>query len=137
MRYLIASSSRQRTLATISGSKLVQQPLRLVLTILFSSAFAATILSVTYDITVKDSDDPYITTAEIALDGFAEAGIPGSFVVDYLPFLKYIPSWMPGAGFKRKAAHWARANEEMCEKPFLHVKDQLVSWTIPNIPYQS
>jgi len=115
----------------------VQQPLRLVLTILRSSAFAATILSVTYDITVKDSDDPYITTAEIALDGFSEAGIPGSFVVDYLPFLKYIPSWMPGAGFKRKAAHWARANEEMCEKPFLHVKDQLVSWTIPNIPYQS
>ena len=117
----------------------MQQPLRLVLIILLSSAFAATILSVTYDITVEDSDDPYITTAEIALDGFAEAGIPGSFVVDYLPFLKYIPSWMPGAGFKRKAAHWARANEEMCEKPFLHVKDQLVSWTIPNIhiPYQS
>jgi len=36
---------------------------------------------------------------------------------------------MPGAGFKRKAEYWAKANEDMCEKPFLQVKDQLVSWS--------
>ena len=85
------------------------------------------IMSVAYGITIKNSDDPYISTAEIALNGFAEAGIPGSFLVDYLPFLKHIASWMPGAGFKRKAAYWAKLNEDMLEKPFLYVKDQLVS----------
>jgi len=98
-----------------------------VFTILFSSAFAAMILSLAYGITIKDSDDPYISTAEISLNGFAEAGIPGSFLVDYLPFLKHIPNWMPGASFKRQAAYWAKANEDLREKPFLHVKDQLVS----------
>ena len=85
------------------------------------------IMNVAYGISIKNSDDPYISTAEIAVNGFAEAGIPGSFLVDYLPFLKYIPSWMPGAGFKRKATYWARVNEDMLEKPFLYVKDQLVS----------
>jgi len=84
------------------------------------------ILSVAYGIPIKESDDPYITIAEIALNGFAEAGIPGTFLVDYLPFLKYVPSWMPGASFKRKAAYWAKVSEDMREKPFLHVKDQLV-----------
>jgi len=95
--------------------------------LLLSSAFAATILSATYDITVNDSDDAYISTAETALNGLAEAGVPGSFLVDLLPLLKYVPSWVPGAGFKKKAACWRRANEEMCEKPFSYVKDQLVS----------
>jgi len=32
------------------------------------------ILNVAYRITIKESDDPYISTAEIALNGFAEAG---------------------------------------------------------------
>jgi len=86
------------------------------------------ILSVAYGIPIKESDDPYITIAEIALNGFAEAGIPGTFLVDYLPFLKYVPSWMPGASFKGQAAYWAKVTEDMREKPFLHVKDQLVSW---------
>jgi len=102
--------------------------LQLVLTALLSSAFAATILSVAYGITIKDSDDPYISIAETALNGFAIAGTPGAFLVDYLPLLKHVPSWVPGAGFKRKAVYWARVNEDLRNKPFLHVKDQLVRW---------
>ena len=86
------------------------------------------ILNVAYGITIKDSDDPHISTAEIALNGLADAGIPGTYWVDYLHFLKHIPSWIPGASFKRKAAYWEMVNKDMIEKPFLHVKDQLVSW---------
>jgi len=92
------------------------------------------ILSTAYGIAVKESDDPYVSTAEIALNGLAEAGIPGRFWVDFFPLLKHVPSWMPGAGFKRKAAYWAKINEEMCEKPYLYVKDQLVSWTTIEFP---
>jgi len=46
------------------------------------------ILSITYGVTIEDSDDPYILAAEIALNGLGEAGIPGTFLVGYLPFLK-------------------------------------------------
>jgi len=79
---------------------------------------------------VEESEDPFISTAEISLSGFAEAGIPGRFWVDYLPILKHVPSWVPGAGFQKKAEYWRRITGEMRERPFQYVKDQLVSLAI-------
>ena len=90
------------------------------------STFAASIMKIAYGIDVKDSDDPYISIAEEALNGIVEAAVPGAFLVDLLPILKYVPSWFPGAGFQKKAAHWKELQELMREKPFHHVKDQLV-----------
>ncbi|KAF9466030.1 cytochrome P450 [Collybia nuda] len=87
--------------------------------------FAAMIMDICYGIKVSETNDPYISIAEEALDGITQAGIPGQFLVDLLPILKYVPSWMPGAGFKRKAAYWKQINIEMAEKPFQHVKENL------------
>ncbi|KAF8192945.1 cytochrome P450 [Pholiota molesta] len=61
----------------------------------FCTIFDTTIMNVAYGIKVKDADDPYILNAEEALHGLAEAGIPGTFLVDFLPFLKYVPNWFP------------------------------------------
>ena len=83
-------------------------------------------MKIGYGIAVQDSDDPYITIAEEALGGIAEAGIPGSFLVDLFPILKYVPSWFPGAGFQKKAAYWKKVINTMAEKPFRHVQEQLV-----------
>ena len=55
-------------------------------------------MSVSYGLTVLESNDPYITLAEEALQGVAEAGIPGTFLVDLLPVLKYVPSWFQAEG---------------------------------------
>ena len=85
------------------------------------------IMSVAYGISVKESNDPYILNVEEALKGIAEAGIPGAFLVDFIPILKYVPDWFPGAGFKRKAAHWRRVNAEVAEKPFQFVTEQVVT----------
>ena len=93
---------------------------------LTSSTFAATIMKIGYGIAVQESDGPYISIAEEALNGAAQAGIPGAFWVDFLPFLKHVPSWFPGAGFQKKAAHWREVINKMAEKPFLHVQEQLV-----------
>lgn len=95
-------------------------------------------MRVAYGIKISDMDDPYITTAEEAMDGLAQAGIPGKYLVDFIPILKYVPSWMPGADFKRKAAHWARVNTVMADRPFDHVKETLVSsalldWSRPRV----
>ena len=87
--------------------------------------FAATIMKIGYGISVQDSNDPYITIAEEVLDA-AEAGVPGAFWVDLFPILKYLPSWFPGAGFKKKAAHVREVVNTMTEKPFSHVQEQLV-----------
>jgi len=82
-------------------------------------------MNIAYGITVQESDDPYISIAEEALNGLAEAGIPGTFWVDLVPILKYIPSWFPGASFQKKAARWRELNNAMAEKPFCHVKELL------------
>ncbi|KIJ94934.1 hypothetical protein K443DRAFT_11723 [Laccaria amethystina LaAM-08-1] len=91
--------------------------------------FGSTIMSITYGLPVLESDDPYITLAEEVLQGASEAGIPGTFLVDLLPFLKYVPSWFPGAGFKRKAAHYAAINAEVANQPFITVQTKLAEGT--------
>ena len=83
-------------------------------------------MRVAYGIAIQESDDPYVSMAEEVLRGTAEAGIPGSFLVDLFPILKYVPSWFPGAGFQKKAARWKEATNMMAEKPFRHVQEQLV-----------
>ena len=57
----------------------------------------------------------------------AHAGYFGTYLVDYIPILKYVPSWMPGASFKRKAHEWRRLSREMLESQFETVKLKMVS----------
>ena len=83
-------------------------------------------MKIGYGIAVQESDDPYIAIAEEVLKGVAEAGIPGAFLVDLFPILKYVPRWFPGAGFQKKAASWRELNHIMADKPFCHVQEQLV-----------
>ena len=83
-------------------------------------------MKITYDIDVQESNDPYIKVAEEALKGLHEASIPGAFLVDLFPMLKFVPSWFPGAGFQIKAAHCREVNKAMIENPFRYVKEQLV-----------
>ena len=83
-------------------------------------------MNIGYGITVQESDDPYISIAEEVLTAVAEAGIPGTFWVDWFPILKYVPSWFPGAGFQKKAARMREVSYIMAEKPFHHVQEQLV-----------
>ena len=58
----------------------------------------------TYGIKVQPYDDPYIKIAGDAVAVIAELLIPGAFLVDFIPILKYVPEWFPGAKFQSKAA---------------------------------
>ncbi|KAF8994706.1 cytochrome P450 [Cyathus striatus] len=80
------------------------------------------ILSTTYGINVKSVDDRYIRLAEEGIDPLNQALIPGTFLVDTFPLLKYVPAWFPGAGFKRKAREWRRAARGMVDIPFEDTK---------------
>ncbi|EMD37505.1 hypothetical protein CERSUDRAFT_114144 [Gelatoporia subvermispora B] len=78
-------------------------------------ASGALIVSVVYGIELSDQDDEYVTLAEHAITGFANAANPGAFWVDFFPILKYVPPWVPGAGFQQKAAAWKRSTILMRE----------------------
>ena len=83
-------------------------------------------MKITYGIDVQESDDPYILVAEEIRRGVIEAGTPGVSWVDVFPMLNHIPSWFPGAGFQKKAAHWKGLAKAVIENPFRYVKEQLV-----------
>ena len=97
-----------------------------IIIMIIISTFAATVMKIGYGITVQESNDPYISIAEVVMNGAAEAGIPGAFLVDSFPVLKHVPSWFPGAGFQKRAAIWREATNTMAEKPFRYVQEQLV-----------
>jgi len=72
-----------------------------------------TIMSIAYGLSVQPENDPYIQTAEKAIPQFARAAVPGTFLVDSLPWLKYLPEWVPGAGFQRLAREWRGLARDM------------------------
>ncbi|CAA7261126.1 unnamed protein product [Cyclocybe aegerita] len=76
-----------------------------------------TIMSITYGINALPKNDPYIETAERSLRTL-DAVVPGAFLVDSFPWLKYIPKFLPGAGFKRKAREWHKLTRMMVENPY-------------------
>lgn len=83
-------------------------------------------MDISYGISVKDTDDPYIFRAQEAVKGFSEAAVAGRYLVDTIPAMKYIPSWFPGAGWKRTAEYYAELNRLVCTKPFEFVEQGLV-----------
>ncbi|KAJ7166879.1 cytochrome P450 [Mycena filopes] len=87
------------------------------------------ILSTAYGIEVQPEDDPYIAISEKALSAMAAAGNRGTFLVDSFPFLKYVPAFMPGAGFKTKARGWRKVVSSMPDVPYNFVKESLAAGT--------
>jgi hypothetical protein len=86
-----------------------------------------TIMSITYGLDVLPKDDPYLATLERGNKFIATAALPGSFLVNTIPALKYIPDWMPFAGFKRYAKESRKIAVAVVEQPFDAMKREVVS----------
>ena len=48
-------------------------------------------------------------------------------MVDFLPFLRYVPTWFPGATSQRLWAKWQAAAERLTDITYEHVRAALVS----------
>ncbi|KAL0067925.1 hypothetical protein AAF712_005094 [Marasmius tenuissimus] len=73
--------------------------------------------------------DPYVELANRAMQGLSEASIPGTFLVDFFPVLKYIPEWLPGGGFKRRARVWKKETYELRDQPWEWFKSAVANGT--------
>ncbi|KAI0060603.1 cytochrome P450 [Artomyces pyxidatus] len=78
----------------------------------------AIILQLAYGYKIQEQDDPFVTNADTATDQFSRTTAPGAFLVDVFPLLRFVPEWIPGAGWKRTAARWAAGTKKMCDEPF-------------------
>ncbi|KAF7968068.1 hypothetical protein HWV62_32053 [Athelia sp. TMB] len=95
----------------------------------FRHMMGATILETTYGIKARTTDDPYIKTAEDAAASAARAIVPGAFMVDIFPFLRYVPAWVPGAGFQTQARVWKKDTDTLFNAPFDAVKAAMADGT--------
>lgn len=87
------------------------------------------ILSTAYGLDVQPENDPYIAISEKALHAMACTGNRGAYLVDSLPFLRYLPDFFPGAGFKNEARDWYKVVTAMPEAPYNWVKRALANGT--------
>ncbi|KAF8799114.1 cytochrome P450 [Phlegmacium glaucopus] len=75
-------------------------------------------LSMSYGIEIKQTNDSFIDLAEAAMISVGLAARVGAFLVDVIPILKYVPEFMPGAGFQKQARIWRKLQEDFRERPF-------------------
>ncbi|KAI0057801.1 cytochrome P450 [Artomyces pyxidatus] len=85
----------------------------------------AIIMSIVYGYDVEGYNDVYLKTA-LAANAIGQAGVlPGSVLVNALSLLKYLPGWLPGMGFQTLAREGERLGNDMVNRPFQLVKDNM------------
>ncbi|EPQ58584.1 cytochrome P450 [Gloeophyllum trabeum ATCC 11539] len=90
----------------------------------------AMILYITYGYKIQeDGQDPFVYMADKTMEEFSDCTTAGKYLVDLLPLLKYVPPWIPGAGFQRLAAKYRRSCENMAEVPLKFVEEQMAKGT--------
>jgi len=92
---------------------------------LLKTLAAAIIMSTIYGYDIKPNNDRFVIISENAVKKVADAFFPGAVAVNTFPILRYLPSWMPGAGFQRYAAECRQLTQEMQKVPFNFVKQNM------------
>lgn len=86
------------------------------------------IMPVVYGYEPGRRDDPIITIVERAVDLAVSSIKPEvAAFLGAFPFLQHVPSWFPGASFKRTAVLSTKYAKEMIEAPFQYVQENLAS----------
>lgn len=87
--------------------------------------------------------DPFVLVNKAASETTSTATVPGTFLVDtfplreylhvsplsffyHIPQVKYVPEWVPGAGFKKKAREWRALQEAVVNRPYNMVQEEMV-----------
>ncbi|KAJ3522356.1 hypothetical protein NM688_g8885 [Phlebia brevispora] len=85
------------------------------------------IIKMAYGYEVQEGKDAIVDLVELAVDQFSALSRPGAFLVDIMPFLRYVPPWFPGAGFKTAAESFKKTLNDMVDVPFNFVKARMAS----------
>ncbi|KXH38769.1 hypothetical protein CNYM01_03503 [Colletotrichum nymphaeae SA-01] len=72
-------------------------------------------------------NDPIVAMSKQVMEEFSKATSPGAWMVDLIPWLRYVPTWMPGAGFKKTAEIFRQHLLQGIEVPYDYVKEQMAN----------
>ncbi|KIJ57257.1 hypothetical protein M422DRAFT_149188 [Sphaerobolus stellatus SS14] len=109
-------SERQMSAARMLLRLLVSNPNTLKKNLMYVSANL--LLGIAYGYTVQSGHDPIVELAEEAMAKTTN-GFQPKYLVNVFPIMKYIPTWFPGAGWKRFAQYECRPlSHRMLNEPF-------------------
>ncbi|KAF8989158.1 cytochrome P450 [Cyathus striatus] len=89
---------------------------------------AALVIKIVYGMDLADND-PYLDITEKALISATSCGAAGGTPIDFIPLLRYLPSWFPGTYYAFKARSFRTAIRKMHEYPFEFVQRQMKEGT--------
>ncbi|QRW11771.1 cytochrome P450 family protein [Ceratobasidium sp. AG-Ba] len=103
----------------------------------FRRMSGSTLLYSVYGYEVTSDNDELVKVVESAVHKISKAALAGNFYVNAINWLKYIPSWFPGASWKRTANAWRREVDQMVHVPYDWAKRQIASGTeMPSVVRQ-
>ncbi|KDQ08290.1 hypothetical protein BOTBODRAFT_139179 [Botryobasidium botryosum FD-172 SS1] len=90
---------------------------------------SALALSIIYGYCVSADGDPLVVRIEELSESFSRTVHAGAYLVNIFPSLKYVPAWLPGAGFKRQAARWKKSLLDTLDDAFAMVHSRMAAGT--------
>jgi cytochrome P450 len=87
------------------------------------------ILSAAYGINVLPENDPYVAESETMVQAFVFGSTQEAALLDAIPWLIKMPSWLPVSRFKRYAREWYPLVISALKTPFDKVKKELAAGT--------
>ncbi|KAG8671934.1 hypothetical protein FPOAC1_005192 [Fusarium poae] len=75
--------------------------------------------------TDPSQNDHIVSMANTVMEEFSQATSPGAWAVDLIPWLKYLPEWMPGTSFKKTARIYRDHLLQNVKDPYDYVRDQM------------
>lgn len=89
------------------------------------SSIGTVIVGIVYGYEIGDENDVTLAVCEQAMTS-VEFLISNTYLVEYLPFLAHLPTWLPFTSFLRRLQDLRRCSEELRDMPWTIAKDTIV-----------
>ncbi|KAH8105253.1 cytochrome P450 [Cristinia sonorae] len=94
----------------------------------------SSIIRIVYGTRTAAELQDYVDLAERGLEAARKLLVPGAFLAELIPVLRYVPPWLPGGAARKFAAQYRPAMDELRHRPFNEVKDALAKGkAVPSI----
>lgn len=111
-------------MAISNGNRLFFALIRFSNLIYYRTAASTVLCSVYGWDPIEPKDDPIVERINSLVNRIVHAALPGTYLVEIFPLMKYLPSWM--AKWKREGLEWHAKDSKMLEGLLLAVKERVV-----------
>lgn len=84
-------------------------------------------MSAAYGHDISPVDDYYVSLAEEGVEKLTGSVFLGAVILNALPILRHLPSWLPGAGFKRFGEETRLLTDQIQNVPLELVRKNMVN----------